>query len=101
MEALNASFGNVRPADPGPVDLATVTPPAFQTILSNLQPGQVSQPLVAQDGVSVVTLCSKNTAAAGLPSDDQISQVIVGRRVQLESQQLLDDLRHRSIITQN
>ena len=99
MTALNAQFGNVRPADPGPVDLASVTPPAFQTILANLQPGQVSQPLVAQDGVSIVTICSKATNAVGLPSDDQITQVIVERRVELESQQLLDDLRHRSIIT--
>jgi peptidyl-prolyl cis-trans isomerase SurA len=81
------------------VDLASVTPPAFQTILANLQPGQVSQPLVAQDGVSVVTVCSKSTNAVGLPSDDQIAQVIIERRVELESQQLLDDLRHRSIIT--
>jgi peptidyl-prolyl cis-trans isomerase SurA len=101
MEALNNSFGKIRPADPGPVDLASVAPPAFQTILANLAVGQVSQPLVAQDGVSIVTLCSKQTAAVGLPSDDQITQVIVARRVQLESQQLLDDLRHRSIITQD
>jgi peptidyl-prolyl cis-trans isomerase SurA len=99
MEALNARFGNVRPADPGPVDLSTVSPPAFQTILANLQPGQVSQPLVAQDGVSVVTVCAKQTSAVGLPSDSQITQVIIERRVELESQQLLDDLRHRSIIT--
>jgi len=99
MEALNASLGSGRPADPGPVDLSQVTPPAFQTILANLQVGQVSQPLVAQDGVSVVTLCSKTTNAVGLPSDNDIAQVIVERRVQLESQQLLDDLRHRSIIT--
>jgi peptidyl-prolyl cis-trans isomerase SurA len=99
MAALNAQLGNVRPADPGPVDLAAVTPPAFQTILANLQPGQVSQPLVAQDGVSVVTVCSKQTNAVGLPSDDEITKVIIERRVELESQQLLDDLRHRSIIT--
>jgi peptidyl-prolyl cis-trans isomerase SurA len=99
MEALNKSLGSGRPADPGPVDLGQVTPPAFQTILGNLQVGQVSQPLVAQDGVSVVTLCSKSTSAVGLPSDNDIAQVIVERRVQLESQQLLDDLRHRSIIT--
>jgi peptidyl-prolyl cis-trans isomerase SurA len=99
MSALNKSFGNVRPADPGPVDLSTVTPPAFQALLAKLQPGEVSQPLVAQDGVSIVTLCSRNTQAVGLPSDDQLTQLIVERRVQLESEQLLDDLRHRSIIT--
>jgi peptidyl-prolyl cis-trans isomerase SurA len=101
MTALNATFGNVHPADPGPVNLATVTPPAFQNLLSNLQVGQVSQPLVAQDGVSVVIECSRQAQAESLPSDDAIAQIIVERRVELESKQLLDNLRHRSIITQN
>ena len=89
------------PADPGSVNLATVTPPAFQTLLASLPIGQVSQPLVAQNGVSVVMVCSRQNQAEALPSDDQIAQIIIERRVELESQQLLDDLRHRSIITQN
>jgi peptidyl-prolyl cis-trans isomerase SurA len=100
MDAMNANFGNVRPADPGPVDLASVTPPQFQAILANLQIGQVSQPLVARDGVSVVMVCSKTTQPVGLPSDEQIANLIIDRRVQLESQQLMDDLRHQSVITQ-
>jgi peptidyl-prolyl cis-trans isomerase SurA len=101
MDGLNAQFGNVRPDDPGPVDLSSVSPPAFQQILSNLALNTVSQPLVAQDGVSVVMVCSRGTANVGLPSDDQIANVIVDRRVQLESQQLLDSLRHQSVITQD
>jgi peptidyl-prolyl cis-trans isomerase SurA len=101
MNAINASYGNIRPADPGPVNLATVSPPQFQAILAGLSVGQVTQPLIAQDGVSIIMLCDKKIAAAALPSDDDIRQVIVQQRVQLESQQLQDDLRHRSIITQN
>jgi peptidyl-prolyl cis-trans isomerase SurA len=101
MTALNASYGNVKPADPGPVNLATVTPPQFQTILANLQPGQISQPLVAQDGVSVVMVCGRSQQAQSLPSDEDIGNIIVNRRVELESQQLLDELHHRSIITQD
>jgi peptidyl-prolyl cis-trans isomerase SurA len=100
IAALNASVGNVHPADPGPVNLATVSPAAFQQVLANLQPGQVSRPLVAQDGVSVVMVCSRQNQTIGLPSDQSIAEIIVDRRVELESQQLLDDLRHRSIITQ-
>jgi peptidyl-prolyl cis-trans isomerase SurA len=101
MTALNASYGNVRPADPGPVNLATVTPPAFQNILANLNPGQTSVPLVAQDGVSVVMMCSRQQQSAALPSDDMIANIIIERRVTLESQQLLDQLRQRSVISQN
>lgn len=101
MTALNATYGNVRPADPGPVNLATVTPAAFQSLLGGLAIGQVSQPLVSRDGVSVVMVCSRQQQAEALPSDDEIGNIIVERRVEMESQQLLDDLRHRSIITQN
>lgn len=100
MEALNNAVGKVRPADPGPVDLANVTPPAFQALLANLPIGQVSQPLVAPDGVSLVIICSRQTSPVGLPSDTDIANAIINQRVQMESQQLLDDLRHRSIITQ-
>jgi peptidyl-prolyl cis-trans isomerase SurA len=99
MDALNASVGNVRPDDPGPVNLADVTPPAFQQIMATLPIGQVSQPLVARDGVSVVMVCSRQTQAQGLPSDEQIRDLIIERRVQLESQQLLDELHHQSIIS--
>ncbi len=100
MAALNATFGNVRPADPGPVNLDDVTPPQFQTLLASLPIAQPSRPLVARDGVSAVMVCGRQQEAAKLPSDDDIAQLIVQRRVDLESQQLLADLRHRSIITQ-
>ncbi len=99
MEAANAKFGNIHPADPGPVNLATVSPPAFQAVLAKLQPGGISQPLIDQNGVSVVMLCSRSTQAAGLPPDETIANIIIDRRVELESQQLLDNLRHQSIIT--
>jgi peptidyl-prolyl cis-trans isomerase SurA len=101
ITAANTALGNVRAADPGPVNLATVTPPAFQEVLGSLAPGQVSRPLVAQDGVSIVMVCSRQQQAVSLPSDQDITQIIVERRVELESQQLLDDLRHRAMITQD
>jgi peptidyl-prolyl cis-trans isomerase SurA len=101
VAALNASYGNVRQADPGQVNLATVTPPAFQNILAKLTPGQISVPLVAQDGVSVVMVCTRQQQAATLPSDEEIGNIIIERRVEMESQQLLENLRHNSMIIQN
>ncbi|MDR3522200.1 MAG: peptidylprolyl isomerase [Acidocella sp.] len=101
METLNVTFGKVHPADPGPVDLASVTPPNFQQMLASIPENKVSPPLVAQDGVTVVMVCSRETKAAALPSDEQIANVIIDRRVQMESQQLLDGLKHESVITEN
>lgn len=101
MAALNTQYGNKHPANPGPVALATVTPASFQTLLGSLPLNKASEPLVQQDGVSVVMVCGRKQQAAALPSDDDISNMIVNRRVELESQQLLDMLRHRAVITQN
>lgn len=101
ITALNAQYGNVHPADPGPVALATVTPANFQKLLANLPLDTPSEPLVQQAGVSVVMVCSRGQQAAVLPSDDDIRNMIIERRVELESQQLLDILRHRAVITQD
>ncbi len=101
VQALDAAYGNIQPADPGPVNLATVTPPAFQQVLANLPLNTLSRPLVQAAGVSVVMICSRSQEKAQLPPDDQIANMIIDRRVQLESEQMMDQLRHRSVILQN
>ncbi|HTQ70940.1 MAG TPA: peptidylprolyl isomerase [Acidocella sp.] len=101
IEALDAALGNIHPANPGPVNLATVTPPAFQQVLASLPLNTLSRPLVEAAGVSVVMVCSRTQEKAQLPSDDEITNMIIDRRVQLESEQMMDQLRHRSIILQH
>ena len=101
IEALDAAYGNIHPANPGPVNLATVTPPALQQVLSSLPLNTLSRPLVEATGVSVVMVCGRTQEKAQLPPDDQIANMIIDRRVQLESEQMMDQLRHRSVILQN
>lgn len=101
ISALNAAYGNVQPSNPGPVNLATVVPPAFQQVLARLAVGQLSRPLVESTGVSVVMICSRKLEKPQLPSADEIETMIINRRVELESQQMMDQLRHRSVILQN
>lgn len=101
IAALNTQYGNVHPADPGPVALATVTPANFQKLLATLPLNTPSPPLIQQSGVSVVMVCSRDQKSAILPSDQDIETMIVNHRVELESQQLLDILRHRAVITQH
>jgi peptidyl-prolyl cis-trans isomerase SurA len=94
MEAANRAAGSVKPADPGPVNLAQVTPPQFQALLERLPIGQPSPPLLAGNGVTLVMICSRNAQAAGLPSRDQIAEQLFNSRVGLAAQQTLDEL-HR------
>jgi peptidyl-prolyl cis-trans isomerase SurA len=98
MEAANKAAGAAKPADPGPVDLASVTPPQFQALLERLAVNQPSPPLIATNGVTLVMVCGKNTQAAGLPSRDQIAEQLFNNRVGLAAQQELDQLHRQGSI---
>ena len=98
VEAANKAAGNVKPTNPGPVNLAQVTPAAFQQLLSKLPIGRVSPPLIADNGVSVVMICSRDVAAAAAPSRDQIAEQLFQSRVGLAAQQTLDGLHRQGSI---
>jgi peptidyl-prolyl cis-trans isomerase SurA len=98
MEAANKAAGSVKPANPGPVNLAQVTPPQFQALLERLPIGQASPPLIATTGVTLVMICGKSDQPAGLPSRQQISEELFNTRVGLAAQQTLDDLHRRGAI---
>jgi peptidyl-prolyl cis-trans isomerase SurA len=98
IEAANKAAGNVKPTDPGPVDLAHVTPPQFQQLLANLPIGKPSPPLIANNGVSIVMVCSRDTQSASAPTRDQIAEQLFQNRVDLAAQQTLDDLHRQGSI---
>ncbi|WP_419758999.1 peptidylprolyl isomerase [Acidisoma sp.] len=98
MEAANRAAGGIKPSDPGPVNLAQVTPPQFQTLLERLPVNQPSPPLLAQNGVTLVMICSRGTQAAGLPSREQVAEQLFNNRVGLAAQQTLDQLHRQSSI---
>ena len=98
MEAANQAAGSIKPADPGPVNIAQVTPPQFQALLERLPIGQPSPPLLAGNGVTLVMICSRNTQAGGLPSREQIAEELFNNRVGLAAQQTLDELHRQGSI---
>jgi peptidyl-prolyl cis-trans isomerase SurA len=95
MEA--AARGSPRPADPGPVRLEGV-PPQLRELLSGLRLGQPSQPIVSQDGVAVVIVCSRETRNLAELTPDQARGQILRDRVENLSRQLQRDLRRRAQI---
>jgi peptidyl-prolyl cis-trans isomerase SurA len=94
MEAANRAAGGIKPSDPGPVNLAQVTPPQFQALLERLPVNQASPPLLAESGATLVMICSRGTQAAGAPDRQQIAEQLFDSRVGLAAQQTLDQL-HR------
>ncbi len=98
MEAANTAAGNARPTDPGPVELDRVTPPAFRAMLTSMPIGQVSEPLIANDGVAVVMVCSRGMLNPEAPSPEAIARAILDSRAEILSRQLLADLRRSAVI---
>ena len=98
MEAANERVGKTRPADPGEVRLEGVGSPPLRALLTSLPVGKASRPLVANEGVAVVMVCSRDTKTASEPSKQEISGRVLNDRIELTARQLQRDLRRRAVL---
>jgi peptidyl-prolyl cis-trans isomerase SurA len=98
MEQIAKADNSPRPVDPGAVLLDSVSPPPFRALLTNLPIGKASQPLIANDGISVVILCARDQKNTSQLSDQEIRDRLVSERVELASRQMQRELRRRAII---
>jgi len=99
IEAANTRYGAVRKSDPGPVQLDALAP-ALRAVVEKLHPLQASQPLVAQDGIALVMVCSRDDKVGALPNRAELSARILSDRIELASRQLMRDLQRRALIEQ-
>jgi peptidyl-prolyl cis-trans isomerase SurA len=90
--------GSVRPSDPGEVKVADVSPPAFQKLLETIPLEKASQPLVSQDGIIVLAVCSRGEKNLATETDEQIAEQLVNERADLVSRQIERDLHRRAVI---
>jgi peptidyl-prolyl cis-trans isomerase SurA len=98
MEEVAKTHHSSRPADPGEVRLEGVNPPAFRQMLASLQIGHTSQPIVSNDGIAVIVVCSREQRNLAAITKEQVRNQIVNERVELMSRQLLRDLRRQATI---
>jgi peptidyl-prolyl cis-trans isomerase SurA len=98
MEAAAKADNSPRPVDPGDVKLDNVSPPQFRQLLATLPEGKVSPPLIANDGISVVIICSRGQKDVSQLSDQEIRARLLDERAELTSRQVLQELRRRAII---
>jgi peptidyl-prolyl cis-trans isomerase SurA len=97
MEQL-AKLNPARPADPGPVRLESVNPPAFRQMLATLPADRASQPLVTSDGIAVLIVCSREEKNMASLSKEDIQRQLLGERIELLARQLQRDLRRQAVI---
>jgi peptidyl-prolyl cis-trans isomerase SurA len=99
IEAAGKAAGSVRPPNPGDVRLDSV-PPAMRSKLEALPDGKASGPLVSEDGILVIMVCSRTQKNLGIPTHTEIADRLLNERVELASRQLMRDLRRRAVIDQ-
>ena len=98
IEAANKAAASGRPSDPGEVRLETIPGAGLRQVLSTLPIGHASQPLVSEDGILVVMVCSREEKNLGLPSKQELTDRILNDRVELASRQLMRDLQRRALL---
>jgi peptidyl-prolyl cis-trans isomerase SurA len=98
MEEVAKANSSQRPADPGEIRLETVNPPAFRQVLASLPFDRASQPLVANDGIAVLIVCSREEKNLAQASNQDVRAQLLNERVELLSRQLLANLRRHATI---
>jgi peptidyl-prolyl cis-trans isomerase SurA len=98
IEAAAKAANSTRPTDPGEVRLADVAPQSFQDMLATLPIGTPSRPLVSQEGIVVIAVCSRTQKNLASETDQQIAARLVNERAELVSRQLERDLHRRGVI---
>ena len=98
LEAAAKANPSPRPLNPGDVRLDHVNPPQFRELLQTIALGQASQPLVAPDGITVLTVCSREQKNLAMASTTDLRGQIIEERAELAARQLQQTLRRQANI---
>jgi peptidyl-prolyl cis-trans isomerase SurA len=98
MEEVAKANPSPHPVNPGDVRLETVSPPAFKQLLSTIPIGQVTQPLVSGDGITLMVVCSREEKNLATGDPQALRAQIVEERAELAARQLEQSLRRQATI---
>lgn len=98
LEAANERAGKARPSNPGEVRLEGIGSPPLRALMASMPVGQASKPIVASEGVAVLMVCSRENKTESEPSKQEITNQLLGERIELTSRQLQRELRRRAVL---
>ena len=98
IEAANERVGKTRPSDPGELRLEGVGSPPLRAMLAGLAEKQASRPIVANEGVAVIMICSREVRTESEPSKQEVTNRLLSQRIELTSRQVQRDLKRRAVI---
>jgi len=98
MEAAAKANPSPHPVNPGEIRLDSANPPAFRELLATIPLGQSSQPLIANDGIMLVAVCSREQKNLATSDTQTLRAQIIEERAELASRQLQQTLRRQATI---
>ena len=98
IERASTEAGAGRPADPGELRVDAIANPPLRELISSIPIGRASQPLIADDGVAVIMVCSREAKNLSVPPARELGQRILSERVELTGRQLMRELQRRAVI---
>ncbi|NHN85553.1 peptidylprolyl isomerase [Acetobacter musti] len=97
LVAANKKLGEVRPSNPGELQLERLNP-QMQQVLGTLPAGKTTRPLVSEDGIALLMVCSKTTKNFASRTPSEIADQLLNERVEQTARQLDRDLHRRAVI---
>jgi peptidyl-prolyl cis-trans isomerase SurA len=98
MLKIGKEKGSAQLSSEGRLRVSQIAP-AVRNIVSQLEVGQASQPIVQKNGVGVIMVCEKGTPnAAILPSRDEIADQLARQRAENLARRYLRDLRRTAFV---
>ena len=98
LEAAAKGIPGEKTSEPSDVRVDSMPAGPMRELLSTLATGKASQPIVTNEGVIVIMVCSREQKNLGVMDDKQIADQILNERVELASRQLMRDLQRRATI---
>jgi peptidyl-prolyl cis-trans isomerase SurA len=98
MEEAARQARSARPADPGAEIRLDQQQGPLREILEAMRPGEPTRPLISQDGIAVLILCSRRVENMARLTPEMVAATIVRERADLLSRQMMRDLRRRADI---
>lgn len=98
LDAAAAKVPEAKKLDPGELPVESISNPVLRQMVTTLAVGKPSQPLIADDGVAVVMVCTRGERSSGMPPAPQLMARILNQRIELTSRQVLRNLQRRAVI---
>jgi len=98
IDTATKAIPGLKSTESNDVRINQIANPNLRQLAATLPTDKPSEPLIAQDGVALIVVCSRDTRNAGLPSKKELAEQLFSERMELLSRQMMRGLQRRAVI---